>query len=87
MDLELYDGRDGACAAADLTARLLAELAQADHHLALAEARFRAAAASSTPVPLAVRHERTTCRRHVASLQAMLDGMPGGTEERHVASA
>ena len=87
MDHELYDGRDGACAAADLTARLLAELAQADRRLALAEARFRAAAASGAPMPLAVRHERTSCRRQVASLQAMLDGMPGNPEESHVASA
>lgn len=87
MDHELYDGRDGACAAADLTARLLAELAQADHRLALAEARFRAAAATNLPVPLAIRHERTTCRRQVASLQAMLDGMPGTMEGPHAASA
>jgi len=87
MDHELYDGRDGACAAADLTARLLAELALADHRLAIVEARCRAAAATGDRLPLALRHERTSCRRQVASLQAMLDGMPGSLEERHVASA
>ena len=88
MDHELFEGFDGAaCAAADLTARLLADLHQAASRLALAEARFRAAAATGAPIPFAVRHERTVCRRIVASLRQVLDGLPGGTEEQYVATA
>lgn len=88
MDHELFSGCDGAaCAAADLTARILADLAQAAQHRAVAEARYRAALAAGTPVPLAVRLERTATRRQVDALHQLLDGMPGDPETFHAASA
>lgn len=88
MDHELFLGCDGAaCAAADLTARILADLAQAAQHRAVAEARYRAALAAGTPVPLAVRLERTATRRQVDALHQLLDGMPGDPETFHAASA
>lgn len=88
MDHELFSGCDGAaCAAADLTARILADLAQAAQHRAVAEARYRAALAAGVPVPLAIRLERTASRRQVDALHQLLDGMPGDPETFHAASA
>jgi hypothetical protein len=85
MDQELFDG--AACAASDLTARLLADLAQAANRLSAAESRFRAATASGLPIPLGVRAERTVCRQQVAFLRHVLEGMPTCGGDYHAASA
>lgn len=74
MDHELLDG--AACAGSDLTARLFAELSRASDCLALAEARIHAAVASGLPAPERARRELLVCRRHVATLQRILSGMP-----------
>lgn len=85
MDHEQFEG--AACAASDLTARLLAELAAASRRLATAGAAFRVASATGLPIPFAVRQARTGCRREVANLRHMLAGLPGGGEGDHAATA
>jgi hypothetical protein len=88
MEYELFEGCDGAaCAGSDLTARLLADLAVASQALAIAEARFRAEAATGTRIGLRTRHARQSWKRQVACLRQMLDGMPHTTETSHVVSA
>jgi hypothetical protein len=84
MDQELFEG--AACAASDLTARLLAELAMASRRLAAAEMTYRAAAATGLPIPFTVRQARTRSRREVANLRQMLAGLPGGGGD-HAATA
>ena len=74
-DHDLFEG--AACAASDLTARLLRDLASADQQLALAEARVRAVTVSGDSVPSRLRAEHRQCRRLVASLRQMLAGLPG----------
>jgi hypothetical protein len=73
MDDELLEG--AACAGSDLAARLLAELARANDSLALAEARVHAQAGAAAGGDR-TRVEARRCRRHVASLQRLLSGMP-----------
>jgi hypothetical protein len=85
MEHELFEG--AACAASDLTARLLAELAGASRRLAAAEVAYRAAAATGTAIPFAARQARTGARREVANLRHMLAGLPGGGEGDHAATA
>ncbi len=78
-----------ACAASDLTARFLSDLAKANDRLALAEARYRAAAATLLPIPEPVRADRLACRRQVTMLRQVLAGMPAveGEGDCHVRSA
>ena len=85
MDHELFEG--AACAASDLTARLLTELALATRRLASAESDYRAAAATGLPIPFAVRKARTLRRREVSNFRHMLAGLPCGGEVDHAASA
>lgn len=89
MDTELIDGV--ACAAADLTARLHAELTQAQAQLAIADARAHASLAQGEPIPADVRVERVMHRQKVAVLHQVLDGVPaveGAVEgDCHAASA
>ena len=84
-DSDLIDG--AACAASDLTARLLAELAQAQAQLAISDARAHAALAIGQPVPKNVRTERVLQRRQVAVIRQILDGVPSVSEDNHAASA
>ena len=89
MEPELFE--TAACAASDLTARLLAELAQATSLLADAEARFLAARARADhgepPIPFHVRRNRIECRRQVTLLHQVLAGMPAIEGECHAQSA
>lgn len=76
MDTEalLLDG--ATCAASDLTARLLAELARVERQLADAEARALAAIVFGRPVPADAEVDRVAGRQHVAALHEVLAGMP-----------
>lgn len=69
-----------ACAAADLAARLNAELAIASARLELAERRFRDATAEAfaarEPIPFHVLENRKQCRLQIHLLRHVLDGMP-----------
>ncbi len=89
MNIEPFDG--AACAASDLTARLLAELVQANRQLADADEQFRVTAtrahAEGSPIPFRVRAHRTECRRQIAMLRQVLAGMPYSGGGCHVASA
>ena len=85
MDMELIDG--AACAASDLTARLLAELAAAQAQLAIVDARVCAALAQGEELPADLRNDRILCRRQVAVLRQVLDGMPSLDGDCYVASA
>ncbi len=85
MDHDAFEG--AACAASDLTARFLLDLALAQRRLALAEARFRAAAASVLPIPALVREERLACRRQISMLRHVLAGMPSIEGGCHAESA
>ena len=84
-DADLIEG--AACAASDLTARLLAELAQAQAQLAISDAQAHAALATGLPVPRSVRSERVLQKRQVAVIRQILDGVPSVSEESHAASA
>ena len=85
MDTDLLEG--ATCAGSDLAARLLAELARATDSLAVAEAKVRGmVVAGHTPDERSRAHARG-CRRHVASLQRMLSGMPDFAGGCHAASA
>ena len=85
MDNELIDG--AACAAADLTARLHAELMQAEAELAIADARALASLSRSEPIPADVRAERVVGRQKLAVLHQVLDGVPAVAGGCHAASA
>lgn len=85
MDYEPFEG--AACAGSDLMARLLAEIARAADSLALAEARAHAAWSQGQTPPAALRTEVRACRRHLASLQSLLSGMPDFDGGDHAASA
>ena len=77
MELQPFDG--AACAAADLTARLLAELTEASAQFAAAQQEFNRAAARSradgTVIPLRTRARRTACRDQVGLLRRVLAGI------------
>lgn len=85
MDTERIDGV--ACAAADLTARLHAELTQAQAELAITDARAHASLAQGQQIPADVRAERTMHRQKVDVLHQLLDGIPPIEGDCHVASA
>ena len=80
----------GACAASDLAARLASDVAHAITELEAAEQRFRAAAhrvaGGLIVVPFGIRRAVTACRRRVAALQRMLDGILGPEGGCHAAS-
>ncbi|MEZ6038195.1 MAG: hypothetical protein R3F29_11980 [Planctomycetota bacterium] len=87
MDTDLIEGV--ACAVSDLSARLYADLATAQAQLAVADARACFALSQGAPIPGDVRSERILCRRQIAVLRQMLDGIPSLESEGdcHVASA
>jgi hypothetical protein len=72
-----FDG--AACAAADLTARLLAELTEAGAQLAAAQQEFNRAAARARAdgavIPFSTRARRTACRDQVSLLRRVLAGI------------
>ncbi|HEX6809991.1 MAG TPA: hypothetical protein VF384_00085 [Planctomycetota bacterium] len=88
MKLQPFDG--STCAAADLTARLLAELAEASAKFADAQQEFSLAAVKArterTAVPFDIRSKRTACRDQVTLLRRILAGIYS-TGEAHVESA
>lgn len=81
----------GVCAASDLTARLAGEVTRATVELETAEQRFRDAAHHSPggqiAVPFGIRRDVTTCRRRLAALQQVLNGIIGPEGGCHAASA
>lgn len=82
MEMELIDDGqidNGACAAADLAARLHAELSQAQAHLALTVARGMAVASTGKAVPAEIVGERLMAEQKIEVLRGLLDGMPGGS--------
>ena len=87
MNLQPFDG--ATCAAADLTARLLAELAEASAQFADAQQEFSLAAVKArserTVIPFSIRSRRTACRDQIALLRRILAGIYSG--EAHVESA
>jgi len=89
MNHEAFES--GVCAAADLAARLDAELNQAAARLDAAERHFRAASAraisSRSPIPFAVRRQRIECRQQISLLQQVLAGMPATGGDCHAESA
>jgi len=85
MDYELLEG--ATCAGSDLTARLLAELAQANARLQTAEGRMSNAAICGIRPAAALRGEHLMARRQIASLQQMLARMPAYEGGDHVALA
>ena len=88
MKLQPFDG--AACAAADLTARLLAELTEASAQLAAAQQAFHRAAAHAradgTVIPFSIRSRRTAFRDQVCLLRRFLAGIYSAGEA-HVESA
>jgi hypothetical protein len=74
MEYELFEG--AACAASDLTARLMAEMRRAGHSLAAAEAELVAAVRTGQPIPFAARRRRAECRHEIHNLRRLLAGMP-----------
>lgn len=88
MKLQSFDG--AACAAADLTARLLAELTEASAQFAAAQQELNLAAARAradgTVIPFSIRARRTACRDEVNLLRRVLAGIYS-TGEAHVESA
>ena len=85
MDTDLFE--TAACAAADLTARLLAELSQAHARLAIADARAHAALARGLTMPADARTERILCQRQIAVIRQVLDGVPSVEGGNHAAIA
>lgn len=85
MDTDIFEA--AACAGADLTARLLAELSRLDGETAIATARVTAALATGQTPPNDAREARRECRRKAAVLHQLLDGMPYLTGESHAATA
>jgi|RhiMethySRZTD1v2_1073278.scaffolds.fasta_scaffold02362_7 hypothetical protein len=88
MKLQPWDG--ATCAAADLTARLLAELTVASAKFAAAQQEFNRAAATAradgTVIPFSIRARRTACRDEVSLLRRVLAGIYT-TGAAHVESA
>jgi hypothetical protein len=88
MKLQPFDG--AACAAADLTARLLAELTEASAQFAAAQQEFNHAAARAradgTVVPFSIRARRTACCDEVDLLRHLIAGIYS-TGEADVESA
>lgn len=88
MDPEAFPFDGAACAASDLTARLLAELTHVEQRLADAEARALAAMVFGQPVPSDAEADRVTGRQHIAALHHLLAGMPITIPgDSHVATA
>ena len=85
MDIDLLEG--AACAGSDLAARLQGELARANDRLTVARARVRSQVAAGSSPDERSRAQVRACRRHVASLQQMLSGMPDFEGGHHAASA
>ncbi|MBL9076236.1 MAG: hypothetical protein JNL08_01955 [Planctomycetes bacterium] len=90
MDHDAYEScESAACAAADLAARLNAELALASWRLAQAERNLQAATAAAhraqQPIPFPVFEQRLACRQQVRLLRRVLGGLPQGGD--HAASA
>jgi hypothetical protein len=88
MQDETYEGT---CAAADLAARLSADVATAAAELEASEVRFQAAintlTGSSQPVPFSLRRELGVCRRRLAALEQVLAGVLAREGGCHAASA
>jgi len=88
MQDETYEGT---CAAADLAARLSAEVVTAAAELAASEARFQAAVGdpqrSGSAVPFNLRRELGISRRRLAALEQVLAGVLAGEGGCHAASA
>ena len=74
MQTDLIDG--AACAASDLTARLRAELCEAQAQLALAVARGAPARGLSEAERAEVTTARILIQEKIAVLREMLDGLP-----------
>jgi len=87
MDMELID--DAACAVSDFTARFHAELATAQAQLTVLDARAFHALAQGQAISADVRNDRILCRRQIAVLRQVLDGIPAVEEKggRHAVSA
>jgi hypothetical protein len=89
MNIEPFDG--ATCAASDLTARLVAELARAKRELARAEEELFAATMQSRAerraIPFQLRRQRSRCRNQIDMLRLVLAGMPYSEGEYHVESA
>jgi len=85
MDMELIEG--AACAASDLTARLHAELVQAQAQLAITTARTHSIMARGETLPPDLVNERILHTEQVAVLHEVLNGVPSVEEEDHAASA
>ncbi|MCB9877962.1 MAG: hypothetical protein H6835_10200 [Planctomycetes bacterium] len=85
MDTDLIEG--AACAVSDLSARFYADLAAAQAQLAVIDARAHFALSQGLPIPADVRTDRILCRRQIAVLRQMLDGIPSIEGECHAASA
>jgi hypothetical protein len=85
------DTYEGTCAAADLAARLNAEVATAAAELAASEARFQAAIGDPQQphqqVPFNLRRELGICRRRLAALEQVLTGILTREGGCHAASA
>lgn len=84
MDHDLFEG--AACAASDLTARLLAELRRAGHDLAAAEAELVAAVREGRAIPFAARRRRAACRHEINNLRRLLAGLPNHPGGDHAAA-
>ena len=84
METDMFD--EAACAASDLTARLLGDLAHARSRLAALDARLCAAVTAGQPVTETLRNARSTSRSEVGALLHVLAGMPL-TGEHHAQSA
>jgi hypothetical protein len=88
MKLQPFDG--AACAAADLTARLLAELTAASAQFAAAQQEFNRAAARAradgTVIPFSIPARRTACLDEVDLLRRLIEGIYSAGEA-HVESA
>lgn len=82
---------EGACAASDLSARLLTEVSRAIADLQAAEHRYadgsRCAGSSPATVPFGLRRDVTMCRKRLAALRQILAGVLGPDGGNHAASA
>ena len=80
-----------ACAASDLAARLVAELAVASARLAAAEQRLQAASeaacTANAPIPFPERRQRFECQQQVTLLRRVLAGLPPVEGDDHAESA
>ena len=88
--MKLQPFYEAACAAADLTARLVGDLTEASAQFADAQKELNLAAAKAraegTVIPFSIRARRTACRDHVNLLRRILAGIYSAGEA-HVESA